>query len=325
MPLAIPLSKACLICSGTRAVALTDRSRFDMPVGYVVCTGCGLVHRAPPLTPGEAARIYSSGFYADENAPDKSQARNYEKLVRDRDPIDPARLEFIGRHLDLNRPGTVLEIGCGVGSLLGRLHERGWQAWGIEPDPGMCAFVRGRWEDIEIVQGTVEAVELPSGQYDLVMMLHVFEHLLDPVAALHRVGSALKPNGLLFIEVPNILDMWTVHRRWYDGFDFTHVYNFSRKTLDNMLQLGGFEVVGARATHVLKVVARRRPGPAPRFAREDCRNVVRRIRVFRIKHLIRRITKNAVSFISRLLLGPKAFESAKGHYRALKQRLGLYR
>lgn len=312
------------MCRGTRAVVLADRSRFDTPVGYVACTGCGLVHREPPLTAEAAAELYRSGDYADENALDRSQARNYQKLLDDREPIDPARLEFLGRYLDLPSRGAALEIGCGAGSFIGRLHQQGWKAYGIEPDPGMCAFVRRHW-GLEVAQGTMETVTLPKAGYDLVVMLHVFEHLTDPLAALERIGTTLKSDGLLFIEVPNILDLWTVHRRWYDGFDFTHVYNFSRTTLTNMLQLGGFEVVGMRETHVLKCVARHRPGLTPSITPEDYRRVARRVRLYRIKHKLRRTTKGMTSFLARTVMGAKGFENAKRYYRAFRQRLGGYR
>ena len=44
---------------------------------------------------------------------------------------------------------------------------------------------------------------LPAEHYDLITLSHVFEHVLDPVVFLGHLLRATRPNGLVFIEVPN--------------------------------------------------------------------------------------------------------------------------
>ncbi len=41
-------------------------------------------------------------------------------------------------------------------------------------------------------------------KFDLVILAHVLEHLGDPIYAMERIGSLLKPNGHVLMEFPNI-------------------------------------------------------------------------------------------------------------------------
>jgi len=98
---------------------------------------------------------------------------------------------------------SVLEIGCGDGNLLSTLQATGWHGVGIEPDPVARSVASER--GLEVHDGTAE--ELPNAvegeQFDLVVMQHVLEHCLDPLKALRRARSCLKPNAVIVIETPN--------------------------------------------------------------------------------------------------------------------------
>lgn len=43
--------------------------------------------------------------------------------------------------------------------------------------------------------------------FDVITMFHVFEHLKNPGKWLDEIARALKPRGILFIEVPNANDV----------------------------------------------------------------------------------------------------------------------
>lgn len=47
---------------------------------------------------------------------------------------------------------------------------------------------------------------IPVAEFDMILAMDVFEHLVDPVAAIDQLYSALKPGGLLFARIHAEID-----------------------------------------------------------------------------------------------------------------------
>ena len=102
----------------------------------------------------------------------------------------------------LGAQGSVIDIGCGGGVLLDELSRRGYRVAGVERDASTVAM---RNQHVTVLEGSAESLpaSLARGSYDGVVFSHVMEHLVDPVAAMRNAAGLLKPDGLLFCEVPN--------------------------------------------------------------------------------------------------------------------------
>jgi SAM-dependent methyltransferase len=81
-------------------------------------------------------------------------------------------------------------------------------------------------------------------RFDVIVLSHVFEHLLDPRGVLDLIRASLAPGGALYIEVPNIpaesLLRFPDHV-WAPRFDEPHITFFSTATLYTLLASAGFE------------------------------------------------------------------------------------
>ena len=100
-------------------------------------------------------------------------------------------------------PGSLLEIGCGTGTLLTEAQNRGWRCVGLEP--GIAAAV-ARERGVGCVVDGFFPQDLPPTpeRYDAIAMLDVLEHFAEPLQRLHRIRPLLTPGtGLLFVQVPN--------------------------------------------------------------------------------------------------------------------------
>lgn len=106
--------------------------------------------------------------------------------------------------------GSVLEIGAGLGDLAQQM---------ISAQVGITSYaVTDCCEDqVRILREKclgdpfrtflLDAANMPSGMaglYDAVVMLHVIEHVVDPISVLRNIRSVLRPGGFLYIETPNI-------------------------------------------------------------------------------------------------------------------------
>ncbi len=242
----------CPICGDGKELILTKKTRIGNGCMYSTCVTCGLVKRNPKLELEIAKDIYKSGYYYDMNYPNKQIVRDYDKNASDRYGSDLAREKFLHNIID-SRKLSILEIGCGVGSFAGLLQSRGHRVLAIEPDPEAAKYASEKYS-IEVFNNVYEEVANNLTRYDLVVMLHVFEHLVDPVQFLNEIKLNLVKGGLLFIEVPNILNLSTEFPEWYQGYDATHAYNYSVNSLTNILALGGFRVELKQVGNVLRFV-----------------------------------------------------------------------
>ncbi len=98
--------------------------------------------------------------------------------------------------------GKVLDIGCGQGTAMEWFTERGFDARGItlSQDDETACLAAGF--DVKI--GDQNDLGLYyDGYFDCVWARHVIEHSIAPFWTLHEFNRVLKPDGILYIEVPS--------------------------------------------------------------------------------------------------------------------------
>lgn len=148
------------------------------------------------------------------------------------------QIAFLMQHLPQKGGGRILDVGCGKGTLLTLFDESfaGWDRVGIEPSAAAAAIARA--SGLTVYEGMLDTVTIEASSFDVVMIVHVLEHAASPTAALHSINRALRPDGLVFIEVPNMLDP----NMFYDFLLHEHLFHFSPDTLCRLLTRQGFAI-----------------------------------------------------------------------------------
>lgn len=107
--------------------------------------------------------------------------------------------------IDLHEGSLVLDVGTGNGVLLPIIESyagpRG-KIFAVDAAPGMIERAiqkHGHYGNITFMVGSVETVELPEKQVDVILCFAVFPHIDDKAAALRRFSKILKPGGALYI------------------------------------------------------------------------------------------------------------------------------
>ncbi|MCC8247604.1 methyltransferase domain-containing protein [Saccharothrix luteola] len=108
-------------------------------------------------------------------------------------------------------PASVVDLGCGTGSLAALLAEAGHHVAGLDLSERMLAPARAKAPGIDFRQGDAAHPPYPPGSFDVVLARHVLWALPDPAAALDRWRALLKPNGRLIL----------VEGRWSTGAGLT--------------------------------------------------------------------------------------------------------
>ena len=167
-----------------------------------------------------------------------------------RSPFKQAVMTALGcgsptREPEFDRPGKVLDFGCGAGDFLAGARERGWECCGVEVSERAVAAARERGLDVRH-----SLADYPDASFDYVRANHSLEHVLDPPAVLRDMHRVLRPGGTLFIGVPTRdgLPARIFGRHWWYLGAPVHPVTFSTAALTDLLRATGFRPVRV-ATH----------------------------------------------------------------------------
>lgn len=211
-------------------------------LGIVCCHGCGLIYVSPRLRNSE--QVYwgeASTYVREARLIFEGRARHH------RDPNYLNDLRTIER---FKPEGEFLDIGTNMGCFLRHTRGRRWNVTGLDPSPSLSELAR-KYFGLNVLTGFLHEQKFPDNYFDIITMTDVFEHLGNPKAMLREVHRILKPDGIVFIKVPNglfnlfklrILKL-TGRAHMFDIFDsYEHVVHYSSRTLRQLLTAEGFHI-----------------------------------------------------------------------------------
>lgn len=232
----------CNLCREDNTQLLLTKDSFNI----VKCKNCGLVY----VNPMPVDIDYDESYFLSPNA-EKWGCNNYirEKNVR---LID---LKNRLNRLNIIQSGArLLEIGCASGLFLELAAQRGFEGVGVEVSKFASAYARGK--GLNVLTGRLRDQNFPTESFDVVVMWHVIEHLVDPAGELLEINRILRRGGYLFIECPNVASLncrfvSTVTRKFNAAFKLPeHIHYFSPDTLDRILRKTSFEVIHMETNNV---------------------------------------------------------------------------
>jgi SAM-dependent methyltransferase len=224
----------CNVCNSSQSEILFQAQDYEhgIPGTWTIvrCSSCGLVAQDPLPAPTEVASFYPPSYSAYNSdtiiswmseAVFAQDARRISRLV----PKD----------------ACILDVGCGNGRALLAMRRWGFRRLaGLEIDA--AAAQRARESGLDVRRGELANTDFPDGSFDLVRMGHVIEHVLDPMATLHRACRLLKPGGILMGETPNTdcLD-WRIFKKYWGALHMPrHIFIFNDRNLRQALQRANF-------------------------------------------------------------------------------------
>jgi 2-polyprenyl-3-methyl-5-hydroxy-6-metoxy-1,4-benzoquinol methylase len=186
-----------------------NRQLGPFSVDYRVCKSCGtLVSQAGLADDGYLVNNDDADFYGKQYWLGHQAQELGLPQIQDRARLDlPERCLYWLRHvLAYVRPqAKVLELGSAHGGFVALLRLAGYDATGLEMSPWVAQLARDIF-GVPMLVGPVEQQGLEPGSYDAVVAHDVMEHLPDPLGTLGAAVKLLKPNGVLFIQMPEYPD-----------------------------------------------------------------------------------------------------------------------
>jgi len=226
------MTQTCPLCRSPQSELFDTLKVDERAIEYRLCSRCGMVYQGVEWKKDQLADFYANDYRklveGDDLVSDKNRA------------IEETRARLLVEWLKVLGISTMrhMDIGASTGALINRVkREFGAEVQGIELSNSHRAFAEKRGLPM---LPSLEALEAQgAGRFDLISLIHVLEHLPEPVQALADLREKwLTPGGALLLEVPNLY----IH----NSYEIAHLHAFSQHTLLETLRLAGYRVEALR-------------------------------------------------------------------------------
>ena len=219
-------------CGSSRFAEIARTDRYGLLQSTLICKRCGLTQSNPRMTQTAYRDFYESDEYRRVYEGDRF-------LERSETNYSDGRGDHVYAQVTSRRPAvqirSVLEVGAAGGWNLVPFAESGIDVTGYDYSGELIAL--GRTRGLNLIQGGLDEVE---GTHDVIVLNHVVEHFTDVPGALKTLRARLAPEGLVFVEVP---DMENFH---VGQLQNAHTYYFTRRTLEFCAGLAGLRLLEQR-------------------------------------------------------------------------------
>jgi SAM-dependent methyltransferase len=140
----------------------------------------------------------------------------------------------------LSSSASVLDIGSGSGLMGYQLQQRGiTDVSAVEVSAETRSATQQNYKHMVASLDQLQ----PNSSFDLVLLLDVLEHMMDPSSFLNTLAEKVKPGGKLLISVPNVAH-WAIRLMLLAGYfeymergplDKTHFRFFTRRGLHKLI------------------------------------------------------------------------------------------
>lgn len=166
----------------------------------------------PPVSEGKSAEWYDEHYYRNQRL-----------------TLGPWHRHLLPDLISECGPETKLvELGCGQAQIPRLLAEHGHlrpeNIFGMDQSKEAINFVRRELPGGNFSVQDLYQLEYPKNSFDVCVMLETIEHLEEPLVALARIHSTIKPGGCFYVSFPNyihlpwfavrLLAQWTNHPSW---------------------------------------------------------------------------------------------------------------
>lgn len=246
--------RACPVCD-TRNIQVMRVFQFALPDNYplpdhynvVACNWCGMVYADTEATQADYDR-----FYREWN----KYATRYEGTLDSTSAMSADRIA--GHVLPSAR---VLDVGCANGELLSILRDKHGFTNTVGIDPSSQCADNGNKNGLKILTGTLSSLPDGIGKFDCIVLTHVVEHILDVFGAIKTVKGLLRPQGIIYIEVPDAGAQYAVSDTGpYQEINTEHINYFSEQCLRNLASVHSLRAISAgtaesKEMHIAYLVA----------------------------------------------------------------------
>ncbi len=225
---------SCNLCGKNQAEILIELGSINI----VRCSNCGLIYEDPRLN----EMAMRDNFVCDRVPSEHKEQARYSAKIK----LFKKNLKRIERHCP---KGKLLDVGCGYGTFLKIAQDRAWQVKGIELSKTSFKYATEKL-NLDVINTPLGEAILPSNYFDVLTFWEVLDLVCNPLRDLLEARRVLKNGGCLALRIQNANFHIPLRRSKLISFlcakfkmqpTVLHVYNFSPKTIQLLLEKAGFD------------------------------------------------------------------------------------
>ena len=135
---------------------------------------------------------------------------------------------------------TLFEIGPGEGFILELFEKNNYNVFGMEASKENLDIISSKLSNGKIEIGFAEDISKINKKFDIIILSHVLEHLVDCRKVLLNIKNLLVDDGIFFIEVPNCKNFEMLEHSIYTQ---PHLHHFTKLSLEILLKDLGFKII----------------------------------------------------------------------------------
>lgn len=180
---------------------------WTMPTTNLVCLclSCGMIYYDNDRTQADYDEYYQHRYGYDGNLDPEKHVPRWEEVIEAVLEIEP------------DKEARIVDFGGGIGYVTKRLNDLGYN----------------RAESVEVGD------KLPR-RIDLLLSIHVFEHLYDLRPVLEGLIEHMNPQGRFLVEVPDASEYYKICDLPMIDFQQVHINHFIPATLDRLFSNYGY-------------------------------------------------------------------------------------
>jgi len=200
----------------------------------VTCDECGSVYIDTEATQKHYCAYYDSGY---------SKTISYSDTFGDN--VTNQYFDTIYSCIEkyISSESHILDMGAGRGEFCTYLLNKGYKnVLAVEPSSVNCKYIKNCGINCS-QDDTFSINENLKNTFDLIILSHSLEHILDFRLALMNVKSMLKKDAVIYIEVPNSTRYADAKFPSYFFLTYEHILHLTQRTFENIANVYGITLL----------------------------------------------------------------------------------
>jgi len=230
----------CPVCNGNIFIPfLKCKDFFVSKEEFFIkeCSTCGLKITSPVPSEESVGSYYQSKEYISHSNTSKGLVNRAYHVVRNYMLREKRKAVA---NASCKKMGSLLDVGAGTGFFVAHMKKFGWDVSGTEKSDEARDFAKSEF-GIDL-RPTEDLFQMRKGSFDVITLWHVLEHIHDLHKNIKAFNELLKPDGTLFIALPNYTSFDAEHyRNFWAAYDVPrHLWHFAPPQVKRLFEKEGF-------------------------------------------------------------------------------------
>jgi len=220
----------CIVCHHSRVKPFYS--------GLQKCLNCGHIFADLNIDEKEIFALYEKNYFLGEE---------YKDYIADKEVIQKnfrLRLKILEKFLHHERHERLLEVGCAYGFFLDIIRDRFKKVFGIDITDDGINYAKTQLK-LDVAKDDFLNYDFRHEKFDVVCMWDTIEHLQNPHLYLEKASQCMEKGSLITITTGDIgsFNARMKKDKWRLIHLPTHIHYFTKKTLSQILNNYGFDVI----------------------------------------------------------------------------------